>query len=101
MVSQLQEWGTEVCWICILDFFRGRSCARSFGTKNRSNQKNFIYPEFLMVKKRAIFGKIRPKLIVRRIFTTKLNPPEPMEAKIIDPNSVGVILRMVNKGHVT
>ena len=26
--------------------------------KNRSNQKNFIYPEFLMVKKRAIFGKI-------------------------------------------
>ena len=26
--------------------------------KKRSNQKNFIYPEFLMVKKRAIFGKI-------------------------------------------
>ena len=44
------------------------------------------------------FSEKFPKLIVRRIFTTKLNPPEPMEAKIIDPNSVGVILRMVNKG---
>ena len=55
MVSQLQEWGTKLCWICILDLWTFM-CA--FGTKKRSNQKNFIYPEFLMVKKRAIFGKI-------------------------------------------
>ena len=47
------------------------------------------------------FSEKFPKLIVRRIFTTKLNPPEPMEAKIIDPNSVGVILRLVSEGKHT
>ena len=60
--------------------------------------KEFYLSRIFNGKKNVPFSEKFPKLIVRRIFTTKLNPPEPMEAKIIDPNSVGVILRMVNKG---
>ena len=90
--------GPKLCRICILDCVDAFMYA--FEHKKRSNQKNFIYPEFLMVKN-VPFSEKFPKLIVRRIFTTKLNPPEPMEAKIIDPNSVGVILRLVYKGKIT
>ena len=60
--------------------------------------KEFYLSRIFNGKKNVPFSEKFPKLIVRRIFTTKLNPPEPMEAKIIDPNSFGVILRMVYKG---
>ena len=97
MVSRLQEWGTEVCWICILDFSRTFMCA-FVRHKKSFKPKEFYLSRIFNGKKNVPFSEKFPKLIVRRIFTTKLNPPEPMEAKIIDPNSVGVILRMVNKG---
>ena len=66
--------------------------------KKSFKPKEFYLSRIFNGKKNVPFSEKFPKLIVRRIFTTKLNPPEPMEAKIIDPNSVGVILRMVNKG---
>ena len=73
-------------------------CAFVRHKKKSFKPKEFYLSRIFNGKKNVPFSEKFPKLIVRRIFTTKLNPPEPMEAKIIDPNSVGVILRMVNKG---
>ena len=69
MVSQLQEWGTEVCWICILDCVDSFMCAFVQSTKTFKPEE-FYLSRIFNGKKRAIFGKI-PQINSQKNFYDK------------------------------